>query len=248
MKFVEVLEALKSGYKIKLPEWEGYWQLKDNDVMIHCRDGKVINLLDTQDVLYTLSNIAREDWEITEQSNIDITATMRFGEALLQLQQGNRVARKGWNGKGIYLELQYPENSNKMTQPYIYIVTTNLDTDNPYAPKGIVPWFASQTDMLANDWMIINNIDKLNENDLNDIKNIKIGTKVQVTKCYNGQWECNEYIPIGTICKVIGVNTLGTSPDEIQFRIFRILPIDLDENYDKGFWYHRDEFEIIEEN
>ena len=42
-----------------------------------------------------------------------------------------------------------------MTQPYIYIVTTQLKTDNTYAPKGIVPWLASQTDMLATDWYVV---------------------------------------------------------------------------------------------
>lgn len=155
MKFSKALDALKTGCKIKLPEWEGYWQLQDKDVIMHCRDDVVINLLDTDDVIYTLSNIAREDWEITDITNIDLTATMRFGEALLQLEQGNRVARKGWNGKGIYLELQEPDANSKMTQPYIYIVTTKLETDNLDAPKGIVPWVASQTDILARDWVLI---------------------------------------------------------------------------------------------
>ena len=43
-----------------------------------------------------------------------------------------------------------------MTLPYIYIVTSNLITDNPDAPKGVVPWLASQTDMLAEDWVLVN--------------------------------------------------------------------------------------------
>lgn len=77
---------------------------------------------------------------------------MNFGQAIELLQQGKRVRRMGWNGKGIFLELQIPDAHSKMTQPYIYLVTTNLVTDNPNATKGIVPWFASQTDMLADDW------------------------------------------------------------------------------------------------
>lgn len=75
-----------------------------------------------------------------------------FGWALNQLKQGKKLRRKGWNGKGIYIQMQFPDEHSKMTQPYIYIVTTNLKTDNPNAPKGLVPWFASQTDMLAEDW------------------------------------------------------------------------------------------------
>lgn len=79
---------------------------------------------------------------------------MNFSKALEELKQGKKLCRKGWNGKGIYIELQTPTELSKMTLPYIYIVTNNLVTDNPNAPKGIVPWLASQTDMLAEDWEI----------------------------------------------------------------------------------------------
>lgn len=79
---------------------------------------------------------------------------MDFGWALRQLKEGKKVCRLGWNGKGIYIELQRPDEHSKMTQPYIYIVTTGLVSDNPNAPRGVVPWLASQTDMLAEDWMV----------------------------------------------------------------------------------------------
>ena len=79
---------------------------------------------------------------------------MTFGLALEALKKGFKVARKGWNGKGIYIELQVPDEHSKMTLPYIYIVTNGLVTDNPDAPKGVVPWLGSQTDLLAEDWYI----------------------------------------------------------------------------------------------
>lgn len=75
-----------------------------------------------------------------------------FGWALNQLRNGKRVQRAGWNGKGIFIELQRPDENSKMTSPYIFIDTTGLQTDNPDAPKSRVPWLASQTDMLAEDW------------------------------------------------------------------------------------------------
>ena len=78
-----------------------------------------------------------------------------FGKAIKRLKEGKKVARTGWNGKGIYLELQLPDEHSKMTLPYIYIVTSTLITDNPDAPKGVVPWLASQTDMLSEDWVEI---------------------------------------------------------------------------------------------
>ena len=78
-----------------------------------------------------------------------------FSEALNALKAGANVARKGWNGKGIFIELQRPDKNSKMTSPYIFIDTTGLQTDNVNAPKSRVPWLASQTDLLANDWVIV---------------------------------------------------------------------------------------------
>ena len=80
---------------------------------------------------------------------------MNFGLALEELKKGNKVARKGWNGKGIFIELQRPTETSKMTHPYIFIDTTGLQTSNEFAPRDLVPWLASQTDMLAEDWELV---------------------------------------------------------------------------------------------
>ena len=69
-----------------------------------------------------------------------------FGEALLHLRLGGRVRRSGWNGKGMWLELQVPDRDSKMTLPYIFISTAQQD---------LVPWLASQTDILALDWLAV---------------------------------------------------------------------------------------------
>lgn len=72
-----------------------------------------------------------------------------FGGALALLREGKKVTRQGWNGKGLWLELQVPDEHSKMTLPYIYL---NYPGDAPNTPGARVPWFASQTDMLAMDW------------------------------------------------------------------------------------------------
>ena len=80
---------------------------------------------------------------------------MDFGDVIKAMKEDNtkKFARKGWNGKGIYIQLQVPDKGSKMTLPYIYMVTSKLVSDNPDAPKGYVPWLASQTDMLCDDWI-----------------------------------------------------------------------------------------------
>lgn len=69
---------------------------------------------------------------------------LNFGEAIAALKSGKRVAREGWNGKGMWLALQVPDANSKMSLPYIYMRT---------ACDNNVPWLASQTDVLAEDWV-----------------------------------------------------------------------------------------------
>ena len=80
---------------------------------------------------------------------------MNFGQAIEAMKAGKKVARAGWNGNGIFIKIQFPDSNSKMTHAYIYIDTTKLQTVNPLAPKVLVPWLASQTDMLSEDWQII---------------------------------------------------------------------------------------------
>lgn len=83
------------------------------------------------------------------------TTGLTFGQAIEYLKMGSELARAGWNGKGIFIALQTPDANSFMTTPYIYIDSTQLQTDNPAAVLNRVPWLASQTDILASDWCIV---------------------------------------------------------------------------------------------
>lgn len=99
--------------------------------------------------------------------------SLNFGDAVLSLKQGKKVARSGWNGKGMWLVLvkpytdaihsvntpcfsyrafELPDGSNGPSQkspkilPYIAMKTVGDE---------LVPWLASQTDVLAEDWTIL---------------------------------------------------------------------------------------------
>lgn len=89
-----------------------------------------------------------ESWSPKEifESAYRSNGNFNFGDALFLLKRCCRLARKGWNGKGMYIELQRPDEHSKMTLPYIYMKT---------ADDNFVPWLASQTDMLAEDWEVI---------------------------------------------------------------------------------------------
>jgi len=72
--------------------------------------------------------------------------TFTFSWALTQLKEGAKLQRTGWNGKGMWIHLQVPDQGSKMTLPYLYMKT---------ADDKLVPWLASQTDILADDWQIV---------------------------------------------------------------------------------------------
>lgn len=69
-----------------------------------------------------------------------------FGEALHALRAGHKVARVGWNGPDQWVALQTPDANSKMSLPYLYIRTVTGE---------LVPWLASQTDLLTKDWRIV---------------------------------------------------------------------------------------------
>jgi len=80
------------------------------------------------------------------------TDSMTFGLAVEAMKKGQRVTRRGWNGKDMWLRLVIPGGDNKKFDmgmenlPYIEMKT---------ADNKLVPWLASQTDVLAEDWQLV---------------------------------------------------------------------------------------------
>lgn len=87
--------------------------------------------------------------------------TMTFSDALMGLKAGWRVARLGWNGKGMFLFLvpgsTFEVNRAPLNQIYPEGTRVNYHAhvDMRTATGEIVPWLASQTDLLAEDWVRI---------------------------------------------------------------------------------------------
>jgi len=90
--------------------------------------------------------------------------TMTFGEAIEALKRGAKVCRAGWNGRGMFLVLQkaYPAGIpiNKNTAEATGLPEGTVCRFLPYlmlktVEGAFVPWLASQTDMLSDDWSIV---------------------------------------------------------------------------------------------
>jgi len=71
MTFKQMFPYFVAGVSIKRKPWGGYWKydLENDNVVMYTKEGNVISLTDTTDILYTLSNILSDDWEIATNEN-----------------------------------------------------------------------------------------------------------------------------------------------------------------------------------
>ena len=161
MNFKQAFKAMKYGAKVKLPSWGGYWYWDEEKqtIIMHTKEGKELDIRETEKVEYTLCNILSNEWLIADEQNCPELGginTFNFGEALKYLKRGMKVARQGWNSKDQYLVYIEPYDNEQFAltekeplgtfYPYIAIKTNY---------NAIVPWLASQTDMLAEDWVFV---------------------------------------------------------------------------------------------
>ena len=102
--------------------------------------------------------------ECIELDNIQTTSVMTFGDAIKALKHGKRLARKGWNGKGMFIVYQkgYPDGipCNKQTAEAYGYEEGTLFKCSPYIQMRCADgthqmWTASQTDILAEDWEVV---------------------------------------------------------------------------------------------
>lgn len=179
MKFADVEVALNEGKKIKLAKWKNAYWYKDMEagcLMNHFEDSTAETDVPTaalfpRDLIWVM----REDWEIVEDdkqtpdpaANPVPVPDFSFSVALDYLKAGKKVSRKGWNGKGMFLVLckgsVVPANHMKVKSVKQFYkdagqetVTISPHIDLKAADGSYVTgWLASQTDMLADDWNIV---------------------------------------------------------------------------------------------
>ena len=164
MKFNEVEKSLMEGKKVKLASWKNaYWHYdKEKDtIMNHFEEDGSPDVptsdLFPRDLIWVMGN----DWEVVGEETAAVPAdTYSFGDAINFLKAGKKVARKGWNGKGMFLFLA--TNIEFNTEADLSCVS-NLEGDltlpaivmKTADDRFCVGWLASQTDMLADDWFTV---------------------------------------------------------------------------------------------
>lgn len=99
--------------------------------------------------------------DVFEKEYHPIADGMSFSLALAAVRGGKRVAREGWNGKGMFIFLVGGSTFTVNREPLLSILGEGTEVqyhghiDMKTAQGYIVPWLASQADMLADDWSIV---------------------------------------------------------------------------------------------
>ena len=171
MKFDVAFAAMKQGCKIKRPTWAGYWTWdeKQETIRMHCRPEEsdtgepVLDIRDTQRVEYTLRNVLADDWMFADEGNTPLLGGkqkgLSFGDAIKMAKlYGKRIRRKGWNGKNQFVELatciSYKNAEGDCSNAqhdaignaaFAFVGTSGVQ----------IGWLASQADMLATDWEVV---------------------------------------------------------------------------------------------
>ena len=135
---------------------------------VHIGRGDMKRILDVVTQIGTMPAavevIKEQPWENEDDTCTRCTDFMNFGLALEAAKMGKRIARRGWNGKGMSVAYQkgYPDGipCNKNTAEAWGMEEGELFKCNPYlqmrcADGSFQMWTASQSDILADDWYIV---------------------------------------------------------------------------------------------
>lgn len=70
--FKDLFVDFIAGTPIKRKQWKGYWKYRYGRIEMHCKDGEVVDFLNTNDVLFTIAGILENDWEIATPENCEM--------------------------------------------------------------------------------------------------------------------------------------------------------------------------------
>ena len=175
-KVLKVLEVTKKDL-LELKEKYSFISVSEADMknLENHNDNDIVGIISGN--IYNINNLSKEYMMETVENpdcwfvynpekhgykKLDESFRCDFGDAIRLLKAGFKVAREGWNGKGMWLIYVLGSNCEKCREgsPYknagLDFVQIDSHIDMFTAGKTIQPgWLASQADMLAEDWCIV---------------------------------------------------------------------------------------------
>lgn len=79
MDFTSAFVSMKQGHKVTRTTWKGYWCILNGEIIMVTKDGKAVNLRESPDMMYTISNMLCDDWGVCD----DRVVSMMPGESAI---------------------------------------------------------------------------------------------------------------------------------------------------------------------
>jgi len=93
-----------------------------------------------------------------ERDECILVDKMDFSDALNWVKHGKKIARAGWNGKNMWVRLFEPctiSNGCKCSLSQPFLVIEYPKGHSAYPDGSCIPWLASQSDIMADDWVVV---------------------------------------------------------------------------------------------
>lgn len=120
---------------------------ENGTIMMHCKDGEVIDLRDTERPEYTFANMASDEFIVADEENTPVLggkARMSFGDALKLVKRGMGMRLPQWK-EDVVIRAQFPDEYSKMTAPYLYVESR----------FGRVPWRETEIELFSEEWEVV---------------------------------------------------------------------------------------------
>lgn len=79
MDFTSAFVSMQHGHKVTRTTWKGYWCILNGEIIMVTKDGKAVNLRESPDMMYTISNMLCDDWGVCD----DRVVSMMPGESAI---------------------------------------------------------------------------------------------------------------------------------------------------------------------
>ena len=85
MDFTSAFISMQQGHKVTRTTWSGYWCIKNGEIIMVTKEGKAVNLRESPDMMYTISNMLCTDWGVCD----DRVIAMMPGESITDASKVN---------------------------------------------------------------------------------------------------------------------------------------------------------------
>ena len=79
MDFTSAFVSMQQGHKVTRTTWKGYWCILNGEIIMVTKDGKAVNIRESPDMMYTISNMLCDDWGVCD----DRVVSMMPGESAI---------------------------------------------------------------------------------------------------------------------------------------------------------------------